>query len=96
MLSKSSRTQLREKVKRLTQRTQKTKSHIKVINERCTGCGLCVKFCPSGSWEMENVAAWKYGMEFCLECGTCFNLCVVKAIDWSYPLGGEGIISQLG
>jgi len=88
---------IRERIRDLTKRKPKTREHIKVIAGLCNGCALCVRFCPSGSWELRGgTAVWVYGMEYCLECGTCFNLCPQGAIVWSYPLGGEGVVYELG
>ncbi|MEM3737205.1 MAG: 4Fe-4S dicluster domain-containing protein [Candidatus Bathyarchaeia archaeon] len=88
---------IRDKVRSLTHHKPKTQRHIRVIAELCNGCALCLKFCPSGSWKLrDGVAVWEYGMECCLECGTCFCVCPRSAIAWSYPRGGEGVLYSLG
>ncbi len=88
---------IRERIRGLTKRKPKTREHITVMAGLCNGCALCACFCPSGSWELKNKSAvWEYGMEYCLECGMCFNICPRGAIAWSYPLGGEGVIYDLG
>lgn len=88
---------IRSKAKKLSTRIPKTNVHIKINKDRCTGCGLCVKFCPSGSWDMDgHVAIWKYGMNLCFECGTCYHVCDADAIIWNYPPGGEGIVYKFG
>ena len=75
-------------------RTRKTRIHIKVLREKCTGCGRCVQVCPSGSWRMRGgVAEWR-GMGLCLECGACYHVCPEEAILWRYPEGGEGVAYQ--
>lgn len=80
---------------KLTCRTAKSRAHVEVLEERCTGCGLCVQLCPSGSWVLEEgTARWTHGMECCFECGTCYHLCQTDAIKWSYPRGGEGVVYE--
>jgi ferredoxin like protein len=87
--------QVRELVKGKYQIIPKTKEHIKVNTNKCLGmtCQLCYITCPTGSFDMVgDKAEWKYGMEFCGECGTCRYVCPVNAIDWSYPEAGTGIV----
>ncbi|WP_309492346.1 4Fe-4S dicluster domain-containing protein [Candidatus Hecatella orcuttiae] len=80
---------------KLTRRQPKTKVHVEVLEGKCTGCGLCVKLCPSGSWVLsEGTARWMHGMERCFECGTCYHLCQTEAIKWRYPRGGEGVVYE--
>jgi|GEM_PF-895774 len=85
---------VRELLKGKYQVTPKTKEHIKVDKEKCTGnnCQLCYIICPTGSFEMvDGKATWKYGMQLCGECGMCRYLCPAHAIEWSYPESGTGI-----
>jgi len=83
---------LRKKIKGMTEIIPRKKEFIRVDQDKCNGCKLCVKFCPSGSFEMENgKAIWK-GLETCLEVGLCYHVCPVDAIEWSYPEGGTGIV----
>ncbi|MDD5711960.1 MAG: nitroreductase family protein [Smithellaceae bacterium] len=51
-----------------------------VIDEdKCTGCGLCVKVCPSGTITMEGKKAKVTGASS-LSCGHCVAVCPVDAI----------------
>jgi len=45
---------------------------IKFIQEKCTGCSLCVEGCPIGSigWDEE-----KKRPITCLQCGSCVKFC---------------------
>jgi nitroreductase/NAD-dependent dihydropyrimidine dehydrogenase PreA subunit len=47
--------------------------------EKCTGCGLCVEICPSGTLSMEGEKAVVTG-ESSLSCGHCAAVCPVEAI----------------
>ncbi len=52
-----------------------------VDTDKCTGCGICWKYCPDMSiLEDENgKAAIDY--EFCKGCAICVEVCPVKAIS---------------
>lgn len=47
--------------------------------ERCIGCGLCVKVCPSETLSMVDGKARVTGTES-LNCGHCMAVCPVKAV----------------
>jgi nitroreductase/NAD-dependent dihydropyrimidine dehydrogenase PreA subunit len=52
---------------------------ILVNEEKCVGCELCVKDCPSGCLYIENGKAYtKKGG--CLECGHCYAVCPQGAV----------------
>lgn len=51
---------------------------IKVIPEKCIGCGICVKACPFDAIELKNKKA--VITEKCTMCGACVEKCPVGAI----------------
>lgn len=61
---------------------------LKVIKERCTGCGLCVQVCPYNAIKLsdENVAEI---LESCILCGQCIEACPMKALLMEEKHGEE-------
>jgi len=53
---------------------------IKVIDEKCVGCTLCVKVCPFGAIVVEDNLA-KIDLTKCTVCGACVDACKFDAIE---------------
>ncbi|MFA6431963.1 MAG: 4Fe-4S binding protein [Candidatus Margulisiibacteriota bacterium] len=58
---------------------------IKFIPEKCIGCSICVKDCPSNAIKINKIGDKKFEMEIdlgkCIYCGQCADSCPKKAID---------------
>ncbi|MDP2912154.1 MAG: electron transfer flavoprotein subunit alpha [Candidatus Omnitrophota bacterium] len=52
---------------------------IRVINEKCVGCKLCVKACPFAAIEVVNKKA-VINLDKCTLCGACIESCKFDAI----------------
>ena len=61
---------------------------MKVIEEKCKGCGHCVSVCPQASITIKKRKATIW--ESCCDCGACFRVCSESALfseetpDYSY------------
>ncbi len=53
---------------------------IRVINEKCTGCTLCVKSCPFGAITMVEKKA-VIDLDKCTLCSACVETCKFNAIE---------------
>ena len=54
--------------------------------ERCTGCGLCVEYCPSHAVELVADRPTITAPERCAYCGTCEEMCPDGAIMLAYEI----------
>jgi electron transfer flavoprotein alpha subunit/NAD-dependent dihydropyrimidine dehydrogenase PreA subunit len=61
---------------------------LKVIEEKCTGCGTCQVVCPFGAIEVRNNVALVF--ETCVSCGICVEACPEGALVLG-ELSAEGV-----
>ena len=54
---------------------------IKIDEEKCTGCGLCIPNCPEGALQIINGKARLVGELFCDGLGACLGKCPEGAIS---------------
>ena len=52
---------------------------VKVIKEKCVGCGACIRVCPFDAIQMVDKKA--VITDKCTACGQCIEKCPVKAIE---------------
>ncbi|HNX66275.1 MAG TPA: mercury methylation ferredoxin HgcB [Bacteroidales bacterium] len=63
---------------------------------KCTGCGLCIKVCPHNVFELSDRKAHIVRRDFCMECGACALNCACKAITVNSGVGcAAGIINGI-
>lgn len=43
-----------------------------VLNDNCTGCGLCASLCPTGAIDPQDVRQYRGA---CIKCGACIKKC---------------------
>lgn len=53
---------------------------IQVINDKCTGCSICVKACPFAAITMKNKKA-VIDLDLCTLCSACVEACKFDAIE---------------
>jgi ferredoxin len=52
----------------------------KIMNENCTGCGACLKVCPSEAISGELKEIHRLDQTKCIKCGACYEACKFEAI----------------
>ena len=52
-----------------------------ILPEKCTGCGLCIKVCPTQATSGEKKKAHTIDNDKCTRCGACIESCKFDAIN---------------
>jgi len=69
---------------------------LKLDQEKCSGCRMCLMVCPHGVFEIDNKKAVIRYSDFCMECGACAMNCPEEAITVKSGVGcAAGIINGL-
>lgn len=51
-----------------------------ITDNKCTGCGACIKICPSGAVSGEKKKPHKIDIDKCIKCGMCGDACKFDAV----------------
>ncbi len=52
-----------------------------IDENKCTGCGMCLKQCPQNVISGEKKKPHKIDQEKCIKCGACYDTCKFNAIN---------------
>ncbi|HEW91672.1 MAG TPA: 4Fe-4S dicluster domain-containing protein [Thermotogaceae bacterium] len=52
------------------------------LQEKCTHCGYCVSYCPTGALSKDkNTYVVSFDSQKCTTCGICVEICPFKAME---------------
>ena len=57
-----------------------------IDQERCTGCGMCVEYCPTNAVTMIDRQPVIHKPRLCAYCGLCEDSCPEDAITLLYEI----------
>ncbi|MFC1451771.1 FAD-binding protein [Verrucomicrobiota bacterium] len=66
---------------------------IRVVDENCVGCGLCVTACPFAAIVLDDNRLARIDMAKCTLCGACVDACKFDAIELQKPEGAAADLS---
>ena len=60
---------------------------LRLLADKCIGCGKCMEVCPHGVFTIETNKAEIKDKNSCMECGACAKNCPAKAIKVDANVG---------
>jgi len=70
---------------------------LKLDEEKCIGCGMCVEVCPHAVMSMNGDGrAWIQDRDACMECGACSRNCPTEALSVEAGVGcAAAVINEM-
>lgn len=80
----------------MKQRYLKNTSTLKLHEDKCTGCGMCLEVCPHNVFEMDGNKIKIANKDSCMECSACALNCPFQALEVRKGVGcAAAVISGL-
>jgi NAD-dependent dihydropyrimidine dehydrogenase PreA subunit len=67
---------------------------LKLHEDKCTGCGMCILVCPREVLDMTDTRAEIVDRDACIECGACALNCPAGAIEVDKGVGCAAAVIQ--
>lgn len=69
---------------------------LKLDEEKCTGCGMCLDVCPHKVFKMNSSHVVIQNRDACMECGACSRNCPFGAVSVNSGVGcAAAVINSL-
>ena len=65
----------------------KNVSTLKLNQDKCVGCGMCIEVCPHSVFAIKEHLAEIIDKDSCMECGACSKNCQFNAIEVKIGVG---------
>jgi len=52
-----------------------------ILDDKCIGCSLCERRCPSGAISGEKRKPYLINQDLCIKCGECYSVCKFSAVS---------------
>lgn len=66
-----------------------------VKKKRCTGCGVCVQWCPATAISMNDDTIAVIDKEKCIGCGECLAVCRFDAVSYNWSTTYEDLQKKI-
>jgi len=60
---------------------------LKLDEEKCVGCGMCLQVCPHKVFNLNNGSVKIVNRDACMECGACSRNCPTEALSVQSGVG---------
>ncbi|MGD0275111.1 MAG: mercury methylation ferredoxin HgcB [Syntrophales bacterium] len=60
---------------------------LKLNEDKCTGCGMCLEVCPHDVLKMNGRRIYIHNRDACMECGACSRNCPFDAVSVQSGVG---------
>ncbi len=60
---------------------------LKLDENKCVGCGMCLVVCPRAVFSLNNGTAEMVNRDACMECGACSRNCSAEALSVQSGVG---------
>jgi NAD-dependent dihydropyrimidine dehydrogenase PreA subunit len=60
---------------------------LRLDENKCNGCGMCITVCPHAVFVLENHKTRMVDHDACMECGACARNCPTEALSVNVGVG---------
>jgi len=65
-----------------------------ISEKKCTGCRVCVRWCPTSAISMEGEVA-RIDSKVCIGCGQCLTVCRFDAVKYDWRVKGRDLQQRM-